>query len=101
MKVRIRNHEGHYLAGAASKLGFSADSTQALVFDYLGHNVAEQLEIIRRTQGLALEIEEVEPKEVLEKCDVCSRMFSPFSIIYNGRHFLCSDCEGHEPPRAA
>ena len=93
MKVRIRNVEGHYLAGANPELGFSSDSTKALVFDYLGHNIAEQLEIIRQTQGLTLEIEEVAPKEVLETCDGCGHMFSPFGINFDGHKFLCSDCE--------
>jgi len=93
MKVRIRNLEGHYLAGANPDLGFSADSTKALVFDYLGHNIAEQLEIIRQTKGLTLQIEEVDPKEVLETCDACGNMFSPFGISFDGRRFLCTDCE--------
>jgi hypothetical protein len=93
MKVRIRNLEGHYLAGANPELGFSADSTKALVFDYVGHNIAEQLEIIRQTQGLTLEIEEVDPKEVLETCDTCGKMFSPFGINFDGRRFVCADCE--------
>lgn len=65
---------------------------QAIVFDYLEHRVAEQLEIIRKTQGLALEIEEVEPKEILETCDGCARLVSPFNILFDGRSFLCTDC---------
>ena len=92
MKVRIRNQEGKYLAGAAADLGFSDDSSKALVFDYFGHHVAEQLQIIRQTQGLALEVEEVDPKEILETCDACARLVSPFRIAYDGKRFLCMEC---------
>ena len=92
MKVRIRNQEGKYLAGGPADLGFCDDSSKALVFDYFGNQVAEQLQIIRQTQGLALEVEEVDPKEILEICDACSRLVSPFSIAYDGKRFLCADC---------
>jgi hypothetical protein len=92
MKVRIRNQEGQYLAGGSANLGFCADCTKAIVFDYVGHQVAEQLEVIRRTQGLALEAEEVDPREVLERCDKCRKFVSPFGITFDGTRFLCSEC---------
>jgi hypothetical protein len=97
MKVRIRNHEGKYLAGGSVDLGFSDDSSEAIVFDYSAHHIAEQLEVILKTQGLALEVEEVDPREILETCDNCARMASPFSIVYDGRQFLCMDCAAREP----
>jgi len=92
MKVRIRNQDGNYLADGSAQLGFSPDSSKAIVFDYDGHQVAEQLEIIRQTQGVALQVEEVDPKEILETCDQCARLVSPFSIAFDGRKFLCSQC---------
>jgi len=92
MKVRIRNPEGKYLAGGAAEMGFSDDCSKAAVFDYVGHRVAEQLEILLRTQGLMLEAEEVDPKEVLEACDGCARLCSAFDITFDGRTFLCPDC---------
>jgi len=92
MKVRIRNQEGKYLAGDEAGWGFSEDCSKALVFDYNAHHVAEQLEIIRRAQGLSLEAVEVDPKEVLETCDACRQLMSPFSMIFDGRRFLCRDC---------
>ncbi|HVV73837.1 MAG TPA: hypothetical protein VHI52_20405 [Verrucomicrobiae bacterium] len=92
MKVRIRNQEGKYLAGGSADLGFSADCSKAIVFDYVGHNVAEQLALIRQTQGIMLEVEEVDPKEILETCDQCARLVSPFSISYDGERFLCTEC---------
>ncbi len=94
MKVRIRNQDGQYLAGGSASLGFSTDSSKAIVFDYVGHQVAEQLEVIRRTQGVALEAEEVDPREVLERCDKCRNLFSPFGITFDGTRFLCSECAG-------
>ena len=92
MKVRIRNQEGQYLAGGSAQLGFSPDSSKAIVFDYDGHHVAEQLEILRKTQGVALEVEEVDPREILETCDQCARLVSPFSIAFDGISFLCPQC---------
>jgi hypothetical protein len=92
MKVRIRNPEGKYLAGNDAGWGFSEDSSKALVFDYFGHRVAEQLEIIRRAQGVSLEAVEVDPREVLELCDSCHELMSPFNVEYDGKSFLCHQC---------
>ena len=92
MKVRIRNTEGKYLASGDAGWGFSNDRSKALVLDYIGHNVAEQLAIIRQSQGLSLEAVEVDPKEVLETCDICRRMLSPFNMIFDGKRFVCRDC---------
>ncbi|HTL58931.1 MAG TPA: hypothetical protein VL361_24805 [Candidatus Limnocylindrales bacterium] len=92
MKVRIRNAEGKYLASDDAGWGFSEDSSKALVLDYVGHNVAQQLAIIRQSQGLSLEAVEVDPKEVLESCDVCRQMISPFNTVFDGKSFICRDC---------
>ena len=92
MKVRIRNSEGKYLAGKDAGWGFSEDASKAVVFDYVAHRIEEQLEIIRQSQGLNLQAEEVDPIEVLESCDRCHSWFSPFSIFFDGRTFLCTEC---------
>ena len=92
MKVRIRNSEGKYLAGKETGWGFSEDASKAIVFDYVAHHVAEQLEIIRESQGLHLEAVQVDPQEVLETCDGCKRLLSPFSVLYDGDAFLCHEC---------
>lgn len=92
IKVRIRNEDGHYLVRGAASLGFSPDSSKALVLDYVGHSVAEQLDILRKTQGIRLEIEEVDPREVLERCDGCAKLFSPFSVVLREGKFLCPQC---------
>lgn len=96
MKVRIRNTEGKYLAGDDAGWAFSDDSSKALVFDYVAHHVAEQLEIIRRSQGLYLEAVEVDPKEVLETCDVCQELLSPFNVVFDGKAFRCRECMASE-----
>ena len=92
MKVRIRNSEGKYLAGKDTGWGFSEDASKAIVFDYVAHHVAEQLEILRESQGVYLEAVEVDPKEVLECCDACKRLVSPFSVVFDGHSFLCLEC---------
>ena len=92
MKVRIRNSEGKFLAGKEAGWGFSEDESKAIVFDYVAHHVAEQLEIIRESQGLRLEAVEVDPKEVLEVCDACNRLLSPFNVVFDGKSFLCREC---------
>ena len=91
VKVRIRNSEGRYLTGGASS-GFSEDAAKAIIFDYLRHQVAEQLEEIRRTRGIFLEAVPVEPAEVYEACDHCAKLVSPFDTFFDGSRFLCFEC---------
>ena len=92
MKVRIRNSEGKYLAGRETGWAFSEDSSKAIVFDYVAHRVAEQLEIIRESQGLYLEAVQVDPEEILETCDACKRLVSPFNVVFDGNVFVCHEC---------
>ena len=92
MKVRIRNSEGKYLAGKEAGWGFSEDASKAIVFDYLAHHVAQQLEILREAQGVYLEAVEVDPREVLETCDTCKKLVSPFSVVFDGKTFSCLEC---------
>ena len=91
VKVRIRNGEGLYLTGGASS-GFSEDPSKAIIFDYLRHQVAEQLDEIRRTRGVFLEAVPVEPAEVYETCDHCRKLVSPFDTFFDGNRFLCVGC---------
>src|SRR3974390_722853 len=92
VKVRIRNCEGKYLAGGGSSSGFSDDPSKAIIFDYLRHQVAEQLDEIRRTRGILLEAVPVEPAEVYETCDRCRRLVSPFETFFDGQRFSCFEC---------
>jgi len=92
VKVRIRNSEGKYLAGDLANWGFSSDPSKAIVFDYLRHQVAEQLEELRQTRGIYLEAVPVAPNEVYETCDQCHRFITAFGIFFDGCSFLCFDC---------
>jgi len=96
VKVRIRNSEGRYLTGGASS-GFSDDPSKAIIFDYLRHQVAEQLDEIRRTRGILLEAVPVELAEVYETCDACRKLVSPFDTFFDGRRFLCFTCLAEVP----
>jgi len=92
VKVRIRNSEGMYLTGGGSNSGFCDDASKALIFDYLRHQVAEQLDEILRTRGIRLEAVPVEPAEVYETCDHCQKYVSAFDTFFDGKLFLCFEC---------
>src|SRR5258708_36389765 len=91
VKVRIRNSEGRYLTGGVNS-GFSDDPSKAIIFDYLRHQVAEQLDELRRTRGILLEAIPVSPAEVYETCDQCRNFVSPFDTFFDGTRFLCFAC---------
>jgi hypothetical protein len=92
IKVRIRNGDGLYLAGDPSQWSFSADRSRALVFDYVRHQIGEQLEAIRQVRGVTLEAEPVEPQEVYEICEGCHQFATAFAMFFDGNRFLCFDC---------
>jgi hypothetical protein len=98
-KVFIRNPRGKYLAQDANGLFFTEDRTGALVFDYRGDAVAEQLEVISKTYGVVLAADPVPPEEIYETCDQCQDLFMPFMTFFDGKQFLCADCrrrgQGH------
>jgi hypothetical protein len=92
LKVRIRNSEGKYLTGDLSNWCFSEDASKAIVFDYLRHQVAEQLQGIRLRHGIELEAVPVDPVEVFELCDQCKRLATAFGTFFDGNRFLCFEC---------
>jgi len=92
IKVRIRNEIGLYLTGDPSQWSFSADRSKAIVFDYVRHQIGEQLEAIRHVRGVTLEAEPVEPEEVYEVCEQCHKFATAFAIFFDGSRFLCFDC---------
>ena len=92
MMVRIRNRDGQYLARDPRDWKFSADSTKALVLDYIEDQVAEQLKLIQRSCGLMLQVVPVDPREVHESCDQCGRVEAPWVVFFDGRSFLCESC---------
>jgi hypothetical protein len=100
-KVFIRNPRGKYLAQDANGLFFTEDRSAALVFNYRADSVAEQLEVIGRTYGIALAADPVPPEEIYETCDRCQELFMPFMTFFDGRQFLCADCRRRASGRAA
>jgi hypothetical protein len=93
-KVYIRGDDGAYLTGAGTEWEFTTDRRKATVFDYLHDRVGEQLEGLRRNQGILLKVEVIDPREVHESCDQCEQLISPAKAFFDGQKFLCSDCRG-------
>ena len=92
LKVRIRNAEGKYLSRGAKSLEFTDDPVRALAFDYYRQRVVERLEILKRTSGIVLAAEPIDPGEIHEACDRCNRLVMPFDLVFDGVKYLCQDC---------
>ena len=92
IKVLIRNVHGRYLAGEAGNWFFTEDRAAAAVLYYRADRVAEQLEEIRRTHGVALVADPVPLEEIYETCDRCKELFMPFMTFFDGKRFLCEEC---------
>jgi len=90
--VRIRNPDGKYLGGDAMNMGFFDDIKKAVIFDYRRDQIAQQLEFVRLTQGLVVEVVPVDPKEMHETCDRCGRLVMPFHVFFDGDRYLCASC---------
>ena len=80
---------------------FTDNRTAAMVFDYRGDSVPEQLEAIQRTQGITLAADPVPPAEIYETCDRCKDLFMPFMTFFDGKKFLCAECRGRATTRSA
>jgi hypothetical protein len=92
IKVFIRDARGKYLAQDANGLFVSEDRSAAMVFNYRGDSVAEQLEMLGEMHGVALAAEPVPLQEIYETCDRCKDLFMPFMTFFDGERFLCPDC---------
>ena len=90
--VRVRNSEGKYLAGAGGQAEFCNDITKARIFDCRRDQIELQLAYIHLTQGIVLEAEPVDPKEIHETCDRCGRLALPFQMFFDGKRYLCGEC---------
>jgi hypothetical protein len=90
--VRIRNAEGKYLGKAVESMDFYEDINKAIVFDCRRDRIEQQLELIRLTRGIALEIVPVDPKEIHETCDRCGKLVLSFQAFYDGDQYLCLEC---------
>ena len=92
IRVFIRNADGKYLARNDDNLFFTDDRLAAIVLSYRADRVPEQLELIRKFQGVALVADPVPPHEIYETCDRCQELFPPFMTYFDGQQFLCPDC---------
>jgi hypothetical protein len=92
LRVMIRNADGNYLANDANGLFFTNDRSRAALFNFQADRVQEQIEIIRRTEGMVLVAEPVPPEEIYETCDKCKELFMPSMTFFDGNRFLCADC---------
>ena len=100
IKVFIRNGRGEYLAGDANNWFFTDDRSSALVLNYRADRVPEQLEALRKVQGIALAADPVALIEIYEACDRCKELFIPAMIFFDGSRFLCADCQPRRSKRA-
>jgi hypothetical protein len=92
IKVFIRNVHGQYLAGAADQAYFTDNRSEAIIVSYRTDRVPEQIEMIRKTQGIFLVADPVPLEEIYEKCDTCGELFSPLVTFFDGSAFTCPDC---------
>ena len=92
IKVVVRNPSGLYLFRGQNDWAFTAERSQAVVFDYLADKVEAQLALLFRAQGMELEAVPLPPNEVSETCDRCEQLIMPSVAFFDGRQFLCPDC---------
>jgi hypothetical protein len=92
VKVILRDTAGRFLSRGWGEYGFTTDRERAVVFDYQNDRIAEQLLLVRQTQGLVLEAVAIDPKEFYETCDGCERLVAPVMAFFDGREFRCPDC---------
>ncbi len=99
IKVVLRTPDGHYLGGGPTEWEFTDNLTDAAVFDYLADQIESQVEAIRETHGIALEAVHVSATELCETCDRCKEIVLPTTAFFNGRQFLCPDCNQKAHPK--
>lgn len=93
MKVLIVNQDGQYLAGTAREWEFTEDRTRAKVFDYIQDHVAEQINLVRKVHGMIWIAVRLDPRETYEFCDRCGSRTLPANAYFDGKQFLCRDCQ--------
>lgn len=94
LKVRLRNANGDYLAARGGQWEFDPDVRRAVVLDYLEDRVGQQLELLEKNLGLALQAVPLPPWEIYETCDRCECLLAPVETFFDGKEFLCPECRG-------
>jgi hypothetical protein len=93
IKVVLQNPDGKYLAGSAINWWFTEDRFGAIVFDFWGQQVKEQLTLLAELVGIPLNPVVVPPQDVYETCDSCQCLFTARQVFFDGRRFLCAECQ--------
>jgi hypothetical protein len=92
VKVVLQSPEGKYLSGSAVNWRFTEDRASAIVFDLFAQPGNEQLAVLSQRFGSSLQAVPLPPEEVNETCDSCHCLLMPRQIFFDGRQFLCLDC---------
>ena len=100
VRVFIVNPHGKYLAHDAHGVFFTEDRSAAIILSYHSDRVPEQLEQIRKHQGIALQAVPVPPADIYECCDRCKELFMPAMTFFDGKNFLCPECRNRTVGRA-
>jgi len=93
IKVLIRSLDGGYLAGEEGHWRLTPDRSSAVVCDYLQDHVAEQLQRLNMTRGIALVVEPLDPRDAYETCDQCGDVLETGDAHFDGLRFLCPRCQ--------
>src|SRR4029077_7450984 len=100
LRVFLRDAHGKYVAADAHGVFFTEDRQAAIVLNYRSDHVPEQIEAIRKNQGINLTADPVPVEEIYETCDRCHDLFMPFMTFFDGKRFLCADCRKQVRARA-
>ena len=90
----LRTADGHYLTGGPTEWELTDHLAEAAVFNYLADEIETQLEAVRKSQGVELEVVHVDSHELSETCDRCEITVPPTRAFFDGKEFLCPDCTG-------
>lgn len=92
LKVFLANIQGDFLTLEDGHWAFTNERTRAIVFDYIGDRVPQQIELAQRMYHLVLKPVPLDPGEFFESCDGCKRVSAPLDVFFDGSKFLCADC---------
>ena len=93
VKVLIVNDDGQFLAGTATHWAFTDNRQEARVFDYVADRVAETIELVRHAYGRVWNAVRLDPQETDEFCDRCGCRMQAVRTYFDGRQYLCANCQ--------
>ena len=95
IRVFIRDWHGHYLSTTGGKWSLTTERALAHVFDYHADSVDRQLEQAQRDLGVVWVAVPLDPCEVGETCDSCSRKLPVREVFFDDTFFLCPVCRAN------